>query len=93
MLTVNEYFSGQVKSIALENAHGRATIGVMEPGEYEFGTATVEYMNVVSGILTVLLPGSKEWRNFSSGETFIVPANAKFRVKVPEQTAYYCRYE
>lgn len=36
MLKVNEYFGGTVKSIALENAEGVATIGVMEDGEYEF---------------------------------------------------------
>lgn len=93
MLDVNEYFSGKVKSITVQNARGKSTIGVMEPGEYEFETTTVEYMNVVSGMLTVLLPDSTEWRSFNSGETFIVPANARFRVKVPEQTAYHCRYE
>jgi len=92
MLQVNEYFEGKVKSIALSNAQGKATIGVMEVGEYEFGTSTVEYMTVVSGILTVLLPDSTQWRSFARGETFVVPANAKFQLKVPEQTAYYCRY-
>jgi len=25
--------------------------------------------------------------------TFVVAANAKFQLKVPEQTAYHCRYE
>jgi purine/pyrimidine-nucleoside phosphorylase len=93
MLKVNEYFEGKVKSIGLENAQGKATVGVMEAGEYEFGTSTVEYMTVVSGILTVQLPGSEEWRSFAHGETFIVQANARFKLKVPEQTAYYCRYE
>lgn len=93
MLNVNEYFEGKVKSIGLSNAQGKSTVGVMEPGEYEFGTSTVEYMSVISGVLTVLLPGSQEWRSFAKGETFVVPANAKFQLKVPEQTAYFCRYE
>lgn len=93
MLKVNEYFEGKVKSISLTNAQGKATIGVMDMGEYEFGTSTVEYMSVISGMLTVLLPGSKEWRSFARGETFVVPANTTFQLKVPEQTAYYCRYE
>lgn len=93
MLKVNEYFEGKVKSIGLENGQGKSTVGVMEPGEYEFGTSTVEYMSVISGILTVLLPGSQEWRSFGRGETFIVPANEKFQLKVGEQTAYLCRYE
>jgi len=41
MLAVNEYFGGTVKSIGLDNSEGKSTIGVMEAGEYEFGTATV----------------------------------------------------
>jgi uncharacterized protein YaiE (UPF0345 family) len=93
MLKANEYFDGKVKSIALANAQGNATVGVMDTGEYEFGTSTIEYMTVISGMLTVLLPDSKEWRSFSKGETFIVPAHRKFQLKVAEQTAYYCRYE
>ncbi|MDP2112731.1 MAG: pyrimidine/purine nucleoside phosphorylase, partial [Bacteroidota bacterium] len=49
MLKVNEYFGGTVKSIALENLEGVATVGVMEAGEYEFGTATIELMTITSG--------------------------------------------
>lgn len=93
MLKVNEYFDGRVKSIGLENARGRCTVGVMEPGEYEFGTATVEHMSVVSGLLTVKLPGSDEWTDYESGETFTVAANENFQLRVAEQTAYICRYE
>jgi len=93
MLKVNEYFEGKVKSIALENAQGRSTVGVMDSGEYEFGTSSVEYMTVISGMLTVLLPGSNQWRSFRPNETFIVPANEKFQLKVAEQTAYHSRYE
>ena len=42
MFKVNEYFDGTVKSIAFGTAEGPATIGVMAPGEYEFGTASVK---------------------------------------------------
>ncbi|MBK8805208.1 MAG: pyrimidine/purine nucleoside phosphorylase [Bacteroidales bacterium] len=93
MLKVNEYFNGTVKSIALANAEGTATVGVMEAGEYEFGTSTKEYMTVISGSITTLLPGEKEWKTFKKGETFIVEKNEKFKVKMTEQTAYYCKYE
>ena len=93
MLTVNSYFEDKVRSIGLDNAEGRSTVGVMEPGEYEFGTSTVEYMTVISGLLTVKLPGETVWKDFGKGQTFVVAANAKFQLKVPEQTAYHCRYE
>ena len=42
MFKVNEYFDGTVKSIAFGTAEGPATIGVMAPGEYEFGTSQRE---------------------------------------------------
>ncbi|WOD07727.1 pyrimidine/purine nucleoside phosphorylase [Marinomonas sp. GJ51-6] len=92
-LTVNSYFNDQVKSIALNNAEGTSTVGVMAIGEYEFGTSQREYMTVVSGSLTVLLPAETEWKTFAKGETFIVEANQSFQVKVAETTAYLCRYE
>ncbi len=93
MFKVNEYFDGNVKSIAFENAGGSATIGVMAPGEYEFGTSTVEYMTVISGMLTVQLPGESVWKDFKEGDTFIVEKNATFKLKVREQTAYRCVYK
>ena len=43
MLTVNEYFDGKVKSIGLNNASGKNTVGVMDIGKYEFGTSPVQY--------------------------------------------------
>lgn len=64
MFKVNEYFDGNVKSIAFENQGGPATIGVMAPGKYEFNTSTVEHMTVTSGMLTVLQPGESEWKDF-----------------------------
>ncbi|MBD5771570.1 pyrimidine/purine nucleoside phosphorylase [Marinomonas colpomeniae] len=92
-LTVNSYFDDKVKSVALENAEGVSTVGVMAIGEYEFGTSQKEYMTVVSGALTVMLPAENEWKIFAKGETFIVEANQRFQVKVSETTAYLCRYE
>ncbi len=93
MLQTNEYFDGKVKSIALNNSQGKSTIGVMDKGEYEFGTNTIEHMTVVSGALTVKLPDGKDWKTYKAGETFVVAANRKFALKVEEQTAYVCRYE
>lgn len=92
MFKVNEYFDGTVKSIAFTGAEGPATVGVMAPGDYEFGTAQREIMHVVSGALTVKLPDSDNWETFSAGSQFNVPANAKFQLKVAVDTAYLCEY-
>jgi hypothetical protein len=93
MFKVNEYYEGRVTSLALENNEGRVTTGVMAPGEYEFGTTSIEYMTVVSGELIAQLPGENEWKSYKPFETFIVEKDQKFKLKVKEQTAYKCVYK
>ncbi len=92
MLNVNEYFEGAVKSISLKNEEGTSTVGVMEAGTYEFGTATIELMTVTSGQLEVLLPGESDWKTYRKGETFRLERNVRFQVKAAEQVAYFCLY-
>ena len=92
MFKVNEYFEGKVKSIAYQTTEGPATIGVIAPGEYEFGTSTVEYMTVTSGEMDVLLPGEKDWKLFREFETFVVPKDRSFKVKTEKDVTYRCYY-
>jgi hypothetical protein len=89
---VNDYFGGKVKSIAFQTATLPATIGVMAPGEYEFGTSQKETMTVVSGALTVKLPDGGDWQTFEKGQSFVVAADRKFQLKVAVDTAYLCTY-
>jgi len=93
MFKVNEYFDGKVKSIAFENADGPATVGVMAPGEYEFGTSTIEYMTVISGALEIQIPGENKWSTYKPFETFVVQKDTKFKVKVAQDSSYRCLYK
>lgn len=93
MLNVNEYFDGKVKSIGFQTATLRATVGVMMPGEYEFGTSQKETMTIVSGALTVKLPGQETWQTYTQNHSFEVAAQQKFQLKVAVNTAYLCTYE
>ena len=93
MFKVNEYFDGKVKSLAFNSMDGPATVGVMAPGEYEFGTSTVEVMTVLSGVLTVRLPGSVVWNDYKAGQSFTVEAGKKFQLKVAAEAAYLCLYK
>lgn len=92
MFKVNEYFEGNVASIAFQTDTLPATVGVMAVGEYEFGTSQFETMTVVSGALTVKLPESDAWQTFEAGSSFTVEANKTFGVKVAVETAYLCTY-
>ena len=93
MLKVNEYFDDQVKSIGFQGEPLASSVGVMVPGEYEFGTSQDEVMTVVVGELVVSLPGSDEFVAYGPGASFSVPANEKFQLKVATNTAYLCTYE
>jgi purine/pyrimidine-nucleoside phosphorylase len=92
MFKTNEYFDGKVKSIAFTTAEGPATAGVMAAGEYEFGTSTVEYMTVTSGIMTVKLPGETEWRTYKPFDTFVVAKDKKFNLRILSDVSYLCLY-
>jgi purine/pyrimidine-nucleoside phosphorylase len=93
LLTVNEYFGGNVKSISFVSENGPATIGVMAKGEYEFGTSTKEIMTVVSGAMKVKLPGETAWKEFSAHDSFSVEANQKFFLTLDADCSYLCLYK
>jgi len=50
-------------------------------------------MSVINGHLSVKLPDSDQYVDFKDGDSFEVPANQSFSLKVPVQTAYFCTYE
>jgi uncharacterized protein YaiE (UPF0345 family) len=88
----NIYFEGQVTSRSVNFQDGSSkTLGIMLPGEYEFSTDDKELMEITSGELEVLLPNS-DWQSISSGESFEVPANSKFQLKVSKITDYCCSF-
>jgi uncharacterized protein YaiE (UPF0345 family) len=93
MINVNEYFEGSVKSLGYTSAEGKSTIGVIEKGEYEFGTSSHETMTVIEGQLDALLPGESEWQSFTAGQSFKVEANTSFKVKSHVQSSYLCKYK
>lgn len=93
MFKVNQYFDGKVVSLAFQQEDGPATVGVMDVGEYEFGTSQQEHIEVISGRMRVKLPGQSDFTEFGKGGTFIVEANQTFQLKVLQQTAYLCAYK
>lgn len=89
----NVYFNGSVTSRTVIFADGtKKTLGIMMPGDYDFGTELAEIMEILSGELEVLLPGSEVWQKIRGGESFNVPADSRFQLKVTEVTDYCCSY-
>ena len=88
----NIYYDGKVTSRSVEFEDGSVkTLGIMLPGDYTFGTNEAEIMEIMSGDLDIKLP-NEEWRTLNTPETFEVPANASFDLKIRSVTDYCCSY-
>ena len=93
MISSNEYFNSNVKSLGYTTTEGSSTLGVMNAGEYEFATSKHETMRVIEGQMIVKLPEATEWATFNAGEAYEIDADKKFQVKVSSQTSYLCTYK
>lgn len=88
----NIYFEGKVTSRTILFEDGtKKTLGVMQPGEYEFATGVKEEMEIVAGHLEYKLSG-EEWKVIEGNGVFYVPANEKFQVKAHSVVDYCCSY-
>jgi hypothetical protein len=93
LLKANVYFDGRVTSRTLLFPDGtRKTLGFMLPGEYDFGTAAAETMELLAGEMSVRLPGETGWRTFQAGQAFSVPANSTFQLVLKVPVDYCCSY-
>ncbi len=89
----NIYFDGKVTSRRIVFPDGSfKTLGIMLPGDYEFGTAQSELMEIQAGTARVLLPGASEYRTFGPGDSFNVPADSSFKLTVESVVDYICSY-
>lgn len=89
----NIYFDGKVTSRTVLFADGtKKTLGIMLPGDYEFGTAEAETMEILAGEMTVLLPGENSWQTITAAKSFGIPANSRFKLKVTTVVDYCCSY-
>ncbi len=87
----NVYFDGKVTSRTVVFADGtKKTLGFMQAGDYEFGTEAPELMEVLGGEMEVKLAGSDEWKTYAAGESYEVPGNSKFALKIKDGGADYC---
>jgi purine/pyrimidine-nucleoside phosphorylase len=87
----NTYFEGMVQSLGLETETGRATLGVMKKGAYQFDTSTQETIIFIEGTVSTKLPGG-EWQNHQKLDTLIAPAGIVFDINCETDVAYICYY-
>lgn len=89
----NIYFDGKVASHTVLFPDGsKKTLGIMQAGDYEFSTAAAEIMEILSGTLEWQLKGENGWKSVKAGESFQIPADSVFLMKVPAVADYCCSY-
>ena len=88
----NTYFDGQVQSVGFERNGRRATVGVIAPGEFHFGTEAPERMTVISGELAVRRAGADGWVAYPAGTAFETPGKSGFDVRATDPAAYLCEF-
>lgn len=90
----NVYEGGKVTSRAVVTAEGESiTLGIMQPGLYHFSTDAAEVMELQQGTCRVKLAGSREWSDYSAGQSFDVPGNTSFDIEVLTLLDYICHYQ
>jgi len=89
----NIYFDGKVASHTVLFPDGsKKTLGVMQAGEYEFSTGAAEIMELLSGELQWQMKGGSEWLLVVAGQSFNVPADSVFLMRVPAVCDYCCSF-
>ena len=86
----NVYFDGRVVSHSVRFADGsKKTLGLIYPGEYHFGTAASERMEIIAGHCKVVIDGTTAVLEVGAGSHFDVASNSGFTITVAEGICEY----
>ncbi|MFM2118823.1 MAG: hypothetical protein RL722_291 [Pseudomonadota bacterium] len=86
----NVYFDGKCVSHGITLADGtKKSVGVILPATLTFNTGAPEIMEGVAGDCSIKLAGSSEWQRYGAGQSFSVPGNSSFEIKVEGAPYHY----
>lgn len=86
----NVYFDGRCVSHTIELADGkRKSVGVILPATLTFNTGAPEIMETVAGSCQVKLAGQSGWTTYGAGQSFNVPGQSSFEIKVEGEPYHY----
>lgn len=86
----NVYFDGKCVSHSIELPDGtKKSVGVILPAELTFNTGAPEIMETVLGACEIQLAGETEWSRYTAGQSFNVPANSSFKIRVTGEPYHY----
>ena len=86
----NVYFDGKCVSHTVTLADGtRKSVGVILPASLTFNTGDPEVMETVAGHCSIKLRGSDEWKLYGPGDSYDVPGDSSFEIKVEGEPYHY----
>lgn len=92
MFQLKKYHGERVQSLTYDDGGKPFSVGIISPGEYEFGAIKKEITTVTSGKISVWIEGNKQWKDYSAFQEFTIPGHKNFRYKVNETSSYICFY-
>lgn len=92
MYELRKYHGDRVQSLTYDDDNLAFSVGIISPGEYQFGSIKEEIFTVNYGIISAWMEGNDEWKSYKSGDTFVIPSSKNFSLKVTETSAYICHY-
>ncbi len=93
MFQLRKYHGERVQSLTFDDGKKAFSVGIISPGEYEFGAIKKEITTVTSGKISVSVEGDEQWKDYSAFREFTIPRHRNFRYKVSETSSYICFYE
>ena len=89
----NIYFDGKCVSHNVVFADGsKKSVGVIFPSSLVFNTGAPEIMELNAGKCRIRLKGESEWTSYEGGQSFNVPGNSSFDIRVTEAYHYICHF-
>ena len=92
MYKIREYHGSKVMSLTHEEENKSFSIGIVSPGEFEFGAITKEVYRVTSGEIEFWEEDEHHWRLIREGKEFSVVDHKNFKMKTSRTSSYICFY-
>jgi uncharacterized protein YaiE (UPF0345 family) len=87
------YFDGKCVSHGITYPDGtKKSVGVVLPAALTFNTGAPEIMECVAGGCEYKLAGTDAWLKSGPGDTFAIPGNSSFNIRVTEPYHYICHF-
>jgi len=93
MFELRKYHGDKVMSLTYDDKVQSFSVGIIAPGEYQFGSLKKEIFTVTSGKIGFWTEDEEEWTTCDLNESFSVPEGKNFKLTVIETCSYICHYE